>query len=126
MVNISRRQLPEEFLNKIFELFFKKEKILFAKRITIIYLLLKKIEQSNIADFLKVSTSTVCKYALLIENKNSEMIKIMKFLIKKEKIFDFMNELFASFFIQPGVKIGHWQLYWDHKRKKDRKELYGM
>ncbi len=90
MVNISRRQLPEEILNKTFNLFFKifskcssketffvllndfftpKEKILLAKRITIIYLLIKGIEQNNIADLLKVSTSTVAKYALIFHDK---------------------------------------------------------
>ncbi|MEK7634213.1 MAG: Trp family transcriptional regulator [Patescibacteria group bacterium] len=147
MVNISRRQLPEELLEKIYELFFQifnkfetkqsfftlmddfftpKEKILLAKRITIIYLLIKKIEQRNIADFLKVSTSTVCKYALLLENKDSEMVKIMEEIIKKEKIFDFIDNLLADFLIQPGLKIGHWDLYWQHRRKKERKQTYGM
>lgn len=147
MVNISRRQLPEELLKKINKLFFEifnrfetnqsfsilmndfftpKEKILLAKRITIIYLLIKKIEQRNIADFLKVSTSTVCKYALLLENKDSEMVKIMEEIIKKEKIFDFIDNLLADFLIQPGLKIGHWDLYWQHKRKKERKQTYGM
>ena len=147
MVNISRRQLPEELLEKIYELFFQifnkfetkqsfstlmddfftpKEKILLAKRITIIYLLIKKIEQKNIADFLKVSTSTVCKYALLLESKDSEMVKIMEDIIKKEKIFDFIDNLLADFLIQPGLKIGHWDLYWQHKRKKERKQTYGM
>lgn len=147
MVNISKRHLPQEVLEKIYELFFNilnkfqtkplfsffmndfftpKEKILLAKRITIIYLLLKNIEQKNIADFLKVSTSTVCKYALMLQNKDSEMIRILKSLVKKEKVFDFIDDLLADFLIQPGFKIGHWDLYWQHKKKKQRKETYGM
>ena len=147
MVNISSRQLSEELLNKINKLFFEifkkfetnhsfstlmndfftpKERILFAKRITIIYLLIKKIEQRNIADFMKVSTSTVCKYSLLLENKNSEMVEIIKSIIKKEKTFDFIDDLLADFLIRPGLKIGHWDLYWQHKRKKERKQIYGM
>ena len=139
--------MSEELLEKTYKLFFEifkkfetnksfstlmndfftpKEKILLAKRITIIYLLIKKIEQRNIADFLKVSTSTVCKYSLLLENKDSEMVGIIKKIIKKEKTFDFIDDLLADFIIQPGLKIGHWDLYWKHKRKKERKQIYGI
>lgn len=147
MVNISNRRLSEEQLIKINKLFFEifkkfkthrsfstfmndfftpKERILLSKRITIIYLLIKKIEQKNIADFLKVSTSTVCKYSILLESKSSEMVKIIKEIILKEKAFDFIDNLLADFFIKPGFQIGHWDLYWKHKRKKERKLTYGM
>lgn len=147
MVNISNRKLSEELLNKINKLFFEifkkfetnhsfstlmndfftpKERILLAKRIAIIYLLIKKIEQKNIANFLKVSTSTVCKYSILLESKKSEMVEIIKAIIKKEKTFDFIDNLLADFFIRPGFQIGHWDSYWQHKRKKERKQIYGM
>lgn len=147
MVNISHRQLPEEILNKTFNLFFKifskcssketffvllndfftpKEKILLAKRITIIYLLMKGIEQNNIADLLKVSTSTVAKYALIFHDKESKILKELKLIIKREKLFSFMNDLLADFLIQPGVKIGHWKLYHGDQKRREREKTYGI
>jgi len=54
------------------------------------------------------------------------MVEIIKSIIKKEKTFDFIDDLLADFLIRPGLKIGHWDLYWQHKRKKERKQIYGM
>lgn len=99
MVNISSRKLPDRLLNKIYQLllyllkkggnrddffiimnefFTYKEKILFAKRITIIYLLLKGISQNNICEILNVSSGTVSKYALFLTNKKTKTDKDIK------------------------------------------------
>lgn len=147
MVNISRKKLPDKLLNKIYELFLyllkkggnredffiimnefftSKEKILFAKRITIIYLLLKGITQENISKILSVSSATVSKYALYLTNKKLNLIKVLKEKAIKEKILLNLDNLLADFIIQPGRKIGHWQLYWEHKKKKERLEKYGI
>src|SRR3989339_1921468 len=108
MVNISSNSLPEDILNKIYELllyllkkggnqenfftimnefFSPKEKILFAKRITIIYLLLKGISQNNICKAINVSNGTVSKYSLYLTNNDLKIVKLIKILAKKEKIF---------------------------------------
>ena len=147
MVNVSRRHLSEEILVKVYELFFKiitksrskqsflniindffspKEKILFAKRIAIIYLLIKEIDQRNIAKILKVSTATVAKYASVYYGKESYLIDIMIKMAIKEKAFNFIEDFFADLMIQPGYKIGHWDLYWRYKRKKDRRDKMGL
>lgn len=147
MVNISKRQLSEEILVKIFELFFKiitksrnkesfleiindfltpKEKILLAKRITIIYLLIKEVEQCNIAKILNVSTATVSKYALIFQSKESRLIDSMRIMAFKEKTFNFIDDFFADLIIQPGLKLGHWDLYWKHKKKKYRRDNMGL
>jgi len=147
MVNISSNSLPEDILNKIYELllyllrkggnqenfftimnefFSPKEKILFAKRITIIYLLLKGISQNNICKAINVSNGTVSKYSLYLTNNDLKIVKLIKILAKKEKIFQTIDNLLADFFIQPGIKIGHWDLYWKHKRKKYREKTYGI
>ena len=87
MVRNSRFVLSEDLLEKIFDLFFEvmgntssknefrkiffdlltpAERIMLAKRVAIIYLLLKKIEYYNICDRLKVSSATVSRIALLM------------------------------------------------------------
>jgi len=147
MVNISKNPLSKELSEKIFNLLSKifnkindrgemqifineffsyKERVLITKRIAILYLLIKKIEQKHVARVLKVSTSTVCKYALLLENKNFKMINIMKEIIKKDTKSDIVKYFLANLMLQPGFKIGHWKLYWDHKRSKLRKDIYGI
>lgn len=147
MVNISSQKLPDKLLNKIYQLllyllkkggnrddffiimnefFTYKEKILFAKRITIIYLLLKGISQKNICEILNVSSGTVSKYGLYLTNKKLRLIKILKGKVTKEKVFETIDDILADFIIQPGIKTGHWQLYWDHKKRKDRLKRYGI
>ena len=106
MVYISKKKLPNDILEKIFRLFLEvisrssnsgefldlaneifspSEKIMMAKRVTIIYLLVKGVEQATIADVLKVSTATVAKFALLNLKQESRLVELMKSIIKKEK-----------------------------------------
>lgn len=147
MVNVSRKKIPEKIFKKIFELlyfllkhsnkkenfiiiinefFTPKEKILLAKRITIIYLLLKKIEQKNICKILSVSKDTVSKYNLLLQNKNLKIIRLLKNKIFKEKVIYLLDKLLAELLIQPGIKKGHWQLYWQQKNKEYQNKTYGL
>ncbi|MDO9027306.1 MAG: Trp family transcriptional regulator, partial [Candidatus Roizmanbacteria bacterium] len=96
MARISKYKLRNEVLDKLFNLFFEivgnqddknkfneiikgvfsyNERIMFAKRIAIIYLLLKNIDFQNICMALNVSSSTVAKFKLLIENKHDGFIE---------------------------------------------------
>ncbi len=146
-MRISKRKLDEEILLKIYRLFFEvisrfdteesffqifddilypTEKIMIAKRVAIIYLLLKGIEQDAIAQSLKVSTATVSRYAALFYEKDQKIVTLLKSMITKEKALNFLEDTFADLLIQPGIKVGHWQSYWDHKRKKDRREQTGF
>lgn len=79
--------------NKVFrELFTRTEKIMFAKRLTIVFLLSKEIPQHRIVDMLKVSPSTVAKMSLKVERgnfdtliattkKHSELINFIEYLL---------------------------------------------
>lgn len=147
MVYISKKKLSHEVLDKIFRLFLEvmskssnsgefldlaneifspSEKIMMAKRITIIYLLVKGIDQIVITDVLKVSTATVAKFALLNFQKDSKLVELMRTMIKKEKVFNFIEDLIADLFIQPGIKIGHHKLHWEQERKKQNRKLTGL
>ena len=116
MVQISKKKLPEEILSKLFRLFFevvgnkddknefsviindlfsKTEQIMIIKRLAIIYLLLKNIDQRTIADTIKVSPSTVCKFALIAQESKG-IVPFFKDILTKDKIKKFFEDLFYS------------------------------
>ena len=144
MVNISKRPVDEKKLFKLYQLLFEVinnvdnkddffelikdiltpvEQIMIAKRVAIIYLLIKHVEQVVIAEHIKVSRATVAKFNLLFYEKKTRLIKIIESFLKNEKIGHFFEDLFADIFIQPGLKIGHWQSYWDHKRRQNERKM---
>ncbi len=112
MVNISKRKLSEDKLLKMYQLFFQvfihayskdsfmslirdiftpSEQIMIIKRITILYLLLENIDQRSISNTLKVSTTTVAKYAVFYVNKDIHIVKLIKSILKKEKMTSFLK-----------------------------------
>ena len=97
-----------------------------AKRMMLIYLIIKGINQRAIAKALKLSTSTVSKYAVIFYNKDTDLIKVMKNIAKKENIDNILGDIFTNIFIQPGFKTGHWRMYWKHKRSKKQRERRGF
>lgn len=144
MVNISKRPVDKNKLLKLYRLFFEVidkaedqeefleliqdvlspvEQIMIAKRIAIIYLLMKQVNQISIGEYIKVSQATVSKFNLLFFEKKTRLIKIIQSITKKEKIGHFLEDLFADLFIQPGIKIGHWQSYWDHKKRQRERKM---
>ena len=146
-MRISRRRLSKKVLIKIYQLFFKvisrfddqkgfygilddifypTEKIMIAKRVAIIYLILKNIPQDRIAEVLKVSTGTVSRFSILIHKKKTKMINLLRQMIKKEKVINFFEDTLADFFIQPGLQKGYWHLYWEQKRRQRKRETYGI
>jgi Trp operon repressor len=123
---MSRSAKKDLFFEIVNEIFSPTEKIMMAKRITIIYLLIKGIDQITIANTIKVSTGTVSKYAVMFYNKDTKLVNLIRRMITKEKVLDFLDDVFADIFIQPGIKIGHWDSYRQHKRKKIRREATGL
>ncbi len=147
MVHVSKKYINENVLERIYELFFEilirsarkelffevinelyspSERIMFAKRVCIIYLLSKNIDQRTIAKTTKVSTGTVSRYSVMFHKKESALIKILDKLVKKEAISQFLDDMLAGLLIQPGYKIGHWELYWARERKKQFKRSTGL
>lgn len=146
MTRISKQAVSEKILLRIYQLFFKvfnksssqdifltliddiftpTEKIMMAKRIGIVYLLLKGIPQEAISNTLKVSSSTVATYALHYYQRNTKIVEIIKDLIFKEKTLGFLEDIFADLFIQPGIKIGHYKLKYEHQKRIKQRKLLG-
>ncbi len=145
MVRNSRYVLSDDLLEKIFDLFFEimsgtssknefrkiffdlltpAERIMLAKRVAIIYLLMKKIEYYNICDRLKVSSATVSKIALLME-KSDGIVPVFKQVVKIDKVKIFLEEVFNNIFA-PG-KVGvNWKIAWENKNKLENKKTFGI
>ncbi len=128
MTQVSRRYLDESILHKLFILFFEavgnntaqkefediindllspSEKIMLAKRVAIIYLLLKKKDVITISKTLKVSTSTVSKFKIITENSHGIVPRFEK-IIKSKKIYDFLTDLFKDVFFPPFRPGSNW------------------
>lgn len=146
MTRISKKPIKEKLLTKIYKLFYEvfsryegqedfllimddilspTEKIMLAKRLAIIYLLIKKVDYRDIADTLKVSTATILFYSTRFYKRNSRVVNIINKMLGKEKALNFLDDFFANFMIRPGVHIGHWQLYRDHQLKQERRKVLG-
>ncbi len=144
MVNISKRPVDEEKLFKLYQLFFEVvnnagdkdefmeliqdiltpvEQIMIAKRIAIIYLLIKNVEQVEIAQHIKVSRATVGKFNLLFYKKKTRLITVIESFLKSEKISHFFENLFADLFTHVGYYHDR-DLEWQReKRKKEQKMI---
>lgn len=146
MVRTSKNKLSEKVLLRIYQLFFEifarsnsndkflnllddilgpDEKTMIAKRVGIIYLLIKGCDIRTIASTLKVSTSTAVTYSRVFYHKDSHLVNVIKNMIKKEKVLGFIEDVFADLFIQPGIKIGHHEMKWEHKKRKEERKTLG-
>ena len=144
MTRISKKYIKEEIISKLYRLFFEifsrtdgqqsfllliddilspSEKIMIAKRFGIIYLLIKGVDFRSIADTLKVSTATVLFYSFTYKDKKVQTTKIIEQMLKKEKVLNFLEDLFADLTIHPGVYIGHHQLKWEHEKRKESRKI---
>ncbi len=112
----------ERFIGIMNELLSLTEKIMIAKRIAIIYLLVKDIDYLVISDVLKVSSGTIAKFHSMM-NKGREIKNILKGITGNEKIKDFFEELF---FREPGTYGTNWKSAWRQKFEIERKKQRGI
>lgn len=142
---ISKNPLDEEVLKKLFDLFFEvvgkrknqndfrqiineilseTERIMTAKRIAIIYLLIKKIDYKIICDVLKVSASTVFKFRFLLK-ENNKTVSIISRMIKNEKVAEFLEEIILTLY-GPGTPGVDWSRAKINRLKFERKKTTGI
>ncbi len=145
MARISKRKLDDKILEKIFDLFFeivgKKsskeefkntivdllspiERVMIAKRVAIIYLLMKKINQRSISQALKVSNATVSKYYILMENSRG-LVPAFEKIMRNEKMSLFLLEIFDTLFA-PGTYGTNWHSAWQRRKEINRLKTYGL
>ncbi len=121
---VGKKNNSEEFKNTIADLLSPTERIMIAKRIAIIYLLLKKIDYVTIADVLKVSSSTIGKFQIIIENSTG-IVPTFKKLLRNERISQFLEEIYLTF-RGPGVPGVDWSSAWKQKLELERKKQQGI
>ena len=112
LMGILGKAHDRKFLPLVFnELFTETEKIMFAKRIAIILMLVSKTPQHKLVDILKVSPTTVAKTSLGIEiGKYKTILKVSrKEKIDLEKIV--WSILTAGGIMPPKVGRKYWTKY---------------
>ena len=119
----SRNKDQDDFLLIIDDIFSSSEKIMISKRLAIIYLLIKGVDYRDIMNTLKVSSATVVFYASTFLKRSSKVRSIIENMLNKEKVLNFLDDFFADIMIHPGIYKGHWQMYWDHKRKQESRKI---
>ncbi len=144
MSQVSKRYLPEEKFDKIFSIFFEiissifdkkeaeailselltpTEKIMLAKRITCFYLLRKEVSIYQIAETIKLSTSTV-SYLKHILSESPQIQDYLANKINHEKIKNFMEDLLVEFLYGGLRKGSNWKtdkkMYYQHKQKRQQ------
>lgn len=119
----SRNKGQDDFLLIIDDILSSSEKIMLSKRLAIIYLLIKGVDYRDIMNTLKVSSATVVYYTSTFLKRSSKIRSIIENMLKKEKVLNFLDDFFADIMIHPGVYKGHWQMYWDHKRKQENRKI---
>ncbi len=119
---VSSMDDEESFSKIINELLSPTEKIMIAKRIAIIYLLMKKIDYYNISEVLKVSSETIAKFHLIME-ESGEIKGVLKSMVRVEKMRDFFEELFAA---EPGVRGVDWSAAWRKKIELNQRKTRGI
>ena len=114
----------EEFNNILFDLLSPAERIMLAKRIAIIFLLMKNIDYKTISEVLKVSTTTVFKFRLLMENSKGIVLALRQ-VVMNDKVILAFKELFSDLFA-PGVYGVNWKAAWERKIEIRREKTKGI
>lgn len=121
---VGNKHNKEEFQKTLVDLLSPVERIMIAKRIAIVYLLLKKIDYLTICDVLKVSPGTIAKFSLLME-KSEGVVPTFKNVLRNEKIGEFLDDLFNNLF-PPGRYGANWKAAWQRKFESERLKAEGV
>jgi len=100
------------------------ERIMIAKRVILVYLLIQQIDYRMICQVLKVSNGTVAKFKLLME-KSQGMVPILKKIIQNERLKLFMIE-FIDILSPPGTYGTNWKNAWKRRHEISRIKREGI
>src|SRR3989344_2833366 len=121
---LAKKTSKEDFNKVLIELLSPVERIMIAKRIIIIFLLMKKIDYYTICDVVKVSSSTVSKFHFVME-KSDGIVPALKNLVRNEKIAIFLQGLYNELF-PPGTYGINWKSAWERKFDYERTKSEGI
>lgn len=121
---LGKRGNREEFQQILFSILSPTEQTVIAKRIAVLYLLVKKIDYLAIMDVLKVSTSTVSKCNLMLES-NIELKNTLQILARNEQMKNLFKEVFSDIYA-PGAYGINWKNAAKRKREIERVKKEGI
>lgn len=121
---VGKKHNRDEFQKVIKELLSPVERIMIAKRIAIVYLLLKEIDYRIICDVLKVSSATIARYNLILE-KSDGLVPSFKKILTNDKIILFLDEFFDALF-PPGTYGTNWSSARRRKLNIEREKTQGI
>lgn len=121
---LGKRFDKEEFFEVIYDLLSPTEKVMIAKRVAIIFLLMKKIDYLNISNVLKVSPSTIAKFHFIME-RSKGITKALNSIVRNEKITNFLEELWLEF-RGPGTYGVNWSSAWKTKIALQKRKIHGI
>ncbi len=145
MTNISKRKVESDVMERVFQLLFEAlgkksdqeeftkiihdilsptERIMIAKRVTIIFLLMKGVDHRTISQVLKVSQSTVAKFQLIMENSKG-IVETLQGIVASDRLSDFFKEIWLDL-RGPGVPGVNWKSAWQSKIAFEKKKLRGI
>lgn len=145
MTRISRRPVKSDVMERIFELFFQAigkkskkddffavisdilsptEKVMIAKRVTIIFLLMKKIDYQTISEVVKVASGTIAKFQIIMENSKG-IVKSLQSSLLNDKLINILDEFMLSF-KGPGMHGTNWTSAWKRKNELERRKSQGI
>lgn len=145
MTRISRRPVKDRIMQRILQLFFEAvgkksqqddflavmhdllsptERVMVAKRVTIIFLLMKKIDYQTISDVVKVSPSTIAKFHIIMENSKG-IVKALRLMLLNDNLVNLFDEIMLDF-KGPGTYGTNWGAAWKRKNELERRKAEGL
>lgn len=120
LTDVSDKQEAENLLS---ELLTPTENIMLAKRIACFYLIYKKVPNNQIADILKMSTSTV-SYLKYVFADSPALQEFLSIKINQEKVKHFLEDLLVEVMYGTLRKGTSWsmnrKIYHEHQRNRQK------
>lgn len=107
--------------NLIYDLFSPTEKVMFAKRIAIAFLLLKAYKYRTISGILRVSLTTIASVNLSLRHGRGGYEKILNKIAAEEKLGDFFSGIIEKILAAPAAS-GKGGAMWRYLRDEVKKE----
>lgn len=113
-----------DFQHTIIGIMSKIELDVFARRIAVIFLLIKNADREHIHSVLKVSHSTISKYAMILAN-NTSVREHFTALVHKQKIDLFIRDI-EHIIMYPGRIGSSWSANLREKHRFEKEKKAGI
>lgn len=121
---LGRSHTKQSFQGIFEDLLSKEERLMIAKRIAVMYLLMKGFDYNAICDVIKVSPGTVAKFSIMLE-KSTGLVPLLKAALRKDQIRIYVEQIFVNLF-PPGARGVDWKSAWERKNSLEQSKQTGL